>query len=149
MCPDCSRALASETDGVSLQHHIEGISVPILIVDHNNSVVATNSKAREVLGGRLEATVDDTLGMVFDCVHSHLPEGCGRTIHCSGCAIRNCVAATFDTGAPQVSVPATLSVENLDQLSEVALTVTTVKNDGVVVMRIERLVKYRNFTNRL
>jgi hypothetical protein len=49
------------------------------------------------------------------------------------------VATTFNTGAPQVSVPATLNVERPDQLSEAVLTVTTVKSAGVVVMRIEQV----------
>jgi len=139
MCPACSRALDSQNEGVSLQRHIDSISVPIVLVDSNNSIVATNSKACEMLGRRPEATIDCMLGTVFDCVHSRLPEGCGRAIHCSGCVIRKCVTATFNTGAPQLSIPATLSVESPDQLLEAVFSVTTVKSVGVVAMRIEKL----------
>jgi hypothetical protein len=139
MCPACSAALISQNDGVPLQRHINSIPIPIVLVDRNNSIVATNAKADEMLGRKREATVDLPFGTVFDCIHSRLPEGCGRTIHCSGCVIRKCVTATFDTGTPQVSVPATLNVESPDQLSQAVLTVTTVKGDGVVVMRIEQV----------
>jgi hypothetical protein len=123
---------------VSLQCHIDSIPIPIVLVSRDNSVVATNAEADKMLGRKPETTLDLTFGTVFDCVHSRFPEQCGRTIHCSGCVIRNCVSATFDTGAPQLAVPATLKVEGRDQPSQVVLTVTTVKSDGVVVMRIEQ-----------
>ena len=139
MCPACSSALLSQDDGVSLQQYIGSIPIPIVLVDRNNCIVATNAQADKMLGRKPEVTVDRLFGMVFDCVHSRLPEGCGRTIHCSGCVIRNCVSATFNTGVPQVSVPATLNVECPDQRSQTVLTVTTVKSDGVVVMRIEQM----------
>jgi hypothetical protein len=139
MCPACSAALISQNDGVSLQRHINSIPIPIVLVDRDNSIVGTNAKAVELLGGKPEAIVGLPFGTVFDCIHSRLPEGCGRTIHCSGCVIRKCVTTTFNTGAPQVSVPATLNVERPDQLSEAVLTVTTVKSAGVVVMRIEQV----------
>jgi hypothetical protein len=137
MCPTCSEALASQERGVSLERHIDSIPVPILLVDSNNVVVAMNATATASLGGKPDSTAKQLFGQVFDCVHSHSPEGCGRAIHCSGCLIRRSVAATFNTGEPQVLIPATLSIENLDQLSEVVLTVTTVKRDGVVILRIE------------
>jgi hypothetical protein len=53
--------------------------------------------------------------------------------------IRKSVAATFDTGEPQVLVPATLSIDHPDQLSNARLTITTVRKDGVVLLRIENL----------
>jgi hypothetical protein len=140
MCPACYDALVSQEGGVSLQRHIDSIPIPILLVDSNDAVVAGNAKACSVLGKKLDATARPLFGEVFDCVHSHLPEGCGRTIHCSGCVIRRTVATTFDTGEPQVLVPATLSLESPDQLSDAVLTITTVKREreGVVLLRIEK-----------
>ena len=136
MCPTCSEALASQERGISLERHIDNIPIPILLVDRNNVVLTMNAKADETLGGKL-ATAKQLLGQVFDCVHSRRAEGCGRSIHCSGCAIRRSVAATFDTGEPQILIPATLTTESPDQLSEAVLTITTVKSDGVVLLRIE------------
>ena len=138
MCPACSQALASEEQGVSLQRHIDSIPVPILLVDGNNTTLAMNAKASETLGKAHNSATGVQFGLVFDCAHSHLPEGCGRTIHCSGCVIRRSIANTFNTGQPQVAVPATVSVDSAEQASEIVLTITTVKNDGVVVMRIDK-----------
>ena len=87
----------------------------------------------------LQPPVQPRFGLFFDCVHSRLPEGCGRTIHCSGCVIRKSVATTFNTGEAQISIPATLNVESPDQLSEAVFEITTVKRDGLVVVKIDQL----------
>jgi hypothetical protein len=138
LCPACSQALAFQDDGVSLQRHIDSISIPILLVDSNDATLGMNEKASETLGSKAEATKGIQFGLVFDCLHSHFPEGCGRSIHCSGCVIRRTVAETFSTGQPQIAVPATLSVESADQPSDVVFTITTVKNGKFVLMRIEK-----------
>ena len=137
MCAACSEALASQDHGVPLKRHIDSIPVPILLVDSDNAVVMMNARASEMPSEKLDAAAKPFLGRVFDCVHSHLPEGCGRAIHCSGCQIRRSVAATLKTGQPQVLVPATLSIESPDRPSEAVFTITTVKRDGVVLLRIE------------
>lgn len=138
MCPACRQALSSQDQGVALQRHIDGIPIPILLVDEKHKTLGMNAKASEILGKPTEPPTGSQFGLVFDCVHSQLPEGCGRTIHCSGCVIRRTVASTFDTGQPQIAVPATLTVDSLEHASEIALTITTVKNGGVVFMRIDK-----------
>ncbi len=138
LCPVCQEALVSQEWGVPLDRHIDSIPVPILLVDGSNTVVTMNATAREMLGEKSDAAAKRLFGQVFDCVHSRLLEGCGRTIHCLGCAIRRSVATTFETGEPQILIPATLSIESSDQLSDAVVTITTVKRDGVVLLRIEK-----------
>lgn len=130
MCPSCSEALACEERGVSLQEHLDSILLPVLVIDESNTVAAMNATASALFGYRSH-TEAKFFGRVFDCMHSSTAEGCGRSIHCSGCAIRRSVITTFDTGESQISVPATLSKSSPDQLSEVVLAVTTVKIGGV------------------
>ena len=139
MCPTCCQVLDSQQRGVPLRRHIDSIPIPLLLVDADNTTLAMNAKACEILGRTPESSMGAQFGLVFDCVHYRLPEGCGRTFHCSGCVIRKSVAATFETGEPQVLVPATLSIDTPDQLSNADLTITTVKRDGVVLLRIENL----------
>lgn len=124
-----------------MQQYIDTIPVPILLVDNNTGVVAGNMKACEMLGWTPNNIVDQLFGPVFDCAHARLPQGCGRTIHCSGCALRNSVLQTFETGETQICVPATLTVEHADHLSEVFLTITTIKADGVVILRLDQVKK--------
>ncbi len=141
ICQACSDGFLSY-DGVSLQTYIDSIPIPILVVDNNTGVVGTNAKACEELSRKPERLLDQLIGPVFDCTHSRLPQGCGRAIHCSGCVIRNCILTTFNTGEPQISVPATLTSENPDRLSEVVLTITTVKTAGLVVLRLEQILRH-------
>jgi nitrogen-specific signal transduction histidine kinase len=138
MCEACSQALSLQRDGTSFQRHIDSITVPILVVDSNNTVVTMNTEASNVFGSGQDARVEEVLGRVFDCFYSSLPEGCGRHIHCAGCLIRRSVATTFETGKPQILIPATLSVESLDHVCDIVLYVTTVKNDGKVLLRVEK-----------
>jgi len=44
---------------------------------------------------------------------------------------------TFNTGESQVLVPATLSLANLDQISEAVTAITTVKIGGLVLLHME------------
>jgi len=137
MCPACHEAFVFQERGASLQQHLDSISMPVLLLDDNNIVVTMNAKARAALGKKLNETETQLFGRVFDCLHSRSSEGCGRAIHCSGCVIRRCVAATFDTGEPQTAVPAVLNTTSPDQLSEAVLAVTTVKVGELVLLRIE------------
>jgi hypothetical protein len=143
MCPACSQALAFQEQGVPLQRHIDSVEgvirQPNLLVDSNNITLAMNAKASEMLGGNSEANTGSQFGLVFDCAHARLPQGCGRSIHCSGCVIRRSVADTFTTGKPQIAVPATLNVDSPEDPSDVVLTITTVKNDKFVLMRIDEV----------
>ena len=122
-----------------MQHHIDSIPIPILLIDSNNTTLAMNTKASEMLGTSPEAVGGSQVGAVFDCVHSHLVEGCGRSIHCSGCAIRRSVADTYHTGQPQIAVSATLNIASPEKPSDVVFTITTVRNDKVVLVRIDQV----------
>lgn len=137
LCPVCFEAFRCQERGASLQQHLDTIPIPVLLIDDSNAVVTMNAKARDTLGKRPEDTRVQLFGKVFDCIYSHNSEGCGRKIHCAGCAIRKSVTTTFHTGKPQVSVPATLSVTSPDDISEAVLNVTTVKVGELVLLRID------------
>jgi PAS domain len=137
MCPICSEALVSQERGATLQQHLDSIPIPILLINDGNSVVTMNAKACDILGRETGETHTPLFGKVFDCVHSRSAEGCGRTIHCSGCVIRRSVTMTFNTGESQVLVPATLSLASLDQISEAVTAITTVKIGGLVLLHME------------
>lgn len=135
LCSECADSLSRQHNGLSLQRQIDNILIPILLIDGQNTVSGMNAKACETLGW--ESPFKQALGLVFDCVYAGLPGGCVRSIHCSGCAIRKAVETTFKTGKPQIDIPATLSVDNLDEIADVAFAITTVKRDGVVLLRVK------------
>ena len=135
ICSSCRDNVLFQ-EGVPLQRYIDSFAIPILVVDGNVTVTAVNRRACEVLGKEPTAIVQHLGGDVFECEHSRLPEGCGKTIHCSGCTIRKTVTKCFATGKPQSMVPAYL---NPDSPSSRTLSITTVKVANLVMLRIDHL----------
>lgn len=125
--------------GVPFQRYLDSIPVPVLAVDRYVVVKAVNRKACDVLGKDPREIIQHLGGNVFECAHARLPEGCGGTIHCSGCVIRRSVTRTFETGEPQLSVRATLRREDTDHSSGVVLFITTVRSGDVVMLRVDRI----------
>jgi len=109
------------------------------VVDDDVVIKTVNAKACELLGKDVPAMQGLRGGNVLECAHARRPEGCGKTIHCSGCAIRRAVTRTYETGEPQSMVPATLHQTDLDDPSAIALRITTVKVDGTVFLRVDRI----------
>ena len=78
-------------------------------------------------------------GAVFECANARLPGGCGRTVHCSGCALRRTVTDTFTTGRSHLRVPAYLRRRRNEGAVTVSLLITTEKVGGVVLLRIDHV----------
>lgn len=122
-----------------MQRFLDSLEQPVLAVDGECRIQVANVQACEVLGKTRESMRNELLGRVFSCAHSRLPEGCGRAIHCSGCSIRRAVTRTYETGEAQLFVPATLRPDRANECTEIALKITTIKADGVVLLRVEDL----------
>jgi hypothetical protein len=138
ICANCVDNFKSQ-QGVPFQRYLDSIPVPVLAVDRHVVVKAVNRKACDVLGKDPREIVQHLGGNVFECAHARLPEGCGGTIHCSGCVIRRSVTRTFETGEPQISVRATLRQGDPDHPSGVVLFITTVRSGDVVMLRVDRI----------
>ncbi len=138
ICPVCADQFFPD-EAVPLQRLLDRLDVPVLVVDSEVTVALLNARAQAILGISSEQAAHRRPGEVFDCAHAHLPEGCGRTIHCAGCALRRAIATTFETGDPQVQVPATLKKGDLDDPSAVALRITTIKQGDVVMVKLDKV----------
>jgi len=138
ICEACADNLFSKTS-VPLERYLDRLTEPVIVVDDDVTALYLNRQALNVLGKTSKETLGRKGGEVFDCIYSQLPEGCGRTIHCSGCAIRRAVTSTHTTGKAQVQVPATLTKGDPDQPDSIACTITTVKKGNVVMLRVYRM----------
>jgi len=76
---------------------------------------------------------------VFECANAKLPEGCGNTIHCSGCTIRRNVMDTQETGRRHFRVPAYLNQGNPESYQQIRFLISTEKVEGIVLLRIEEV----------
>ena len=138
ICMSCVHTLVSDLP-VSLEHYLNNLTVPVVAMDGDGVATLANLKAKKLLSKSSEQIVNWRGGDVFDCVHAQSPEGCSRTIHCSGCVVRNCIERTHRTGEPQVMIPATLKHGDPDSPSAIALTITTVKRGEVVLLMIHQV----------
>jgi len=123
--------------GVTLRQYLDRLPVPVLVVDRDMVVQMANAAARRKLGKNDKEMEQYRGGDVFACAHARLPGGCGRTIHCSGCAIRQSVMKTWETGEALHAVPATLTPAEPGTPAEIALTVTTYKANDLVMLRVD------------
>jgi len=109
-CDECHAAFAEKIKGITLDKLIDDFETPILVVDEDCRIVASNKLASNIAG--LGPSKRDYMGLlggeVMKCEYADLPEGCGKTYHCVGCAIVNTVQASIEKGEPQINIPVTL-----------------------------------------
>ena len=137
-CARCAADLAADS-GMPIQTIIDRFPFPVLVVDEDVTVTVLNRRGREILGVPPSHGERRRGGELFGCVHSLLPGGCGRSIHCSGCALRRAVAATYQSRQDQVHVPATLKTGQAGDPANVSLTFTTSLRGNAVLVKIDNL----------
>jgi len=123
--------------GVPLQTFLDSLPAPVFVVNDDVVVRAANKKGFALLKKESRMVLNKLGGIVFDCAYAQLPEGCGRTVHCSGCAIRRSVYHTYTTGKSLSEVPATLRCD--DSASPlIDMKISTEKMGDVVLLRIDQ-----------
>lgn len=108
MCGPCGEYFGAQWGGLSYADYLDRFSFPVVLVEGDGRVVASNEPACAFLGRQPRELFGLLGGEALECAHARLPEGCGKTVHCSTCAIRQAVTQTHATGAPVHRVPATL-----------------------------------------
>jgi len=140
LCNNCARHFKAQA-GMPIEHYIESIEAPVVTVAPNVTISALNEKAREFLGKSIIEVQGERGGDVFECEYAQLPGGCGETIHCSGCTIRNTVTETLRTGKPMKNVPAILNRYSESGTEKVELLISTEKVGGVVFLKVDQMDK--------
>ncbi|MDX1674507.1 MAG: PAS domain-containing protein [Longimicrobiales bacterium] len=137
VCPTCYDRL-TDGMGIPILEFLDSLDQPAFLMDADHTIGMANAEALELFGRRAGQVVGRRTGEVFDCENAHLPGGCGRTIHCSGCTIRQAVARTHLSGEPQLGVPATLRVIRDAAIADAELSISTIRVGDRVLLRVER-----------
>lgn len=137
ICPACVRDV-SRGGGMPLGEFVEGLDAPVLLLDASHTIGLANDAACRLLGHDPGAVVGRATGQVFDCAHASLPGGCGRTIHCSGCAIRQAVAHTHLTGESLEGIPATIRAVQDPGPEDVELVISTARLGDRILLKVLR-----------
>jgi hypothetical protein len=140
ICEECADELmATIVIRVPLLDFLDNLDAPVVMMDGNCMVKIANSQALELLHKDLVDISGSAGGDVFECLHAKLPEGCGNTIHCDGCTIRNTVTDTYRTGESHMNIPAILRSGTRDNPQNISLLVSTEKVKEYVLLRIDHV----------
>jgi len=137
LCAACSELMVFQM-GVPLQTFIDRLPAPIFVVNDNVEVQAANTLGLKLLNKESRAVLKKLGGIVFECAYARLPEGCGKTVHCSGCAIRRAVYQTFESGKSLSDVPATIHHSGQGEPQDIALLISTEKMGDVILLKVEK-----------
>jgi len=136
VCPECAHHLFAQM-GMPLQEYLDGLMAPVAVVGGDGCVLTANARAQAMLEKELTDIIGRAGGDVFECAYAQMPEGCGHTVHCSGCAIRRTVMATHESGRSRIHAPATLYAGTQADITPVDLLISTEKVGDVVLLRID------------
>lgn len=143
ICNSCADKLNAEM-GVDLSVFLNELEAPVVLVDKDGIVRNANNEAQSLLNKNIDQISDYPGGEVFDCIHSKEPDGCGNTIHCVTCTIRNCVMATFNSGVSLLEKPALLHTGDPEKPVKLDFLISTEKVDGFVLLRVDDIRIDRN-----
>jgi PAS domain-containing protein len=135
MCPPCSEHFGRLWSGMSLADYLDLLPHPVMLVDGEGRVVAVNSRIAAMLGGDRDRFTGLLGGEAMECVHSRLPEGCGKTIHCRECTVRRSVDRVNETGKAVNRVPAYLQTAK----GRIELRVSVRKVNALMEVTVEEL----------
>ncbi len=138
ICTECLDRFGARA-GVPLLDFLDRLEVPVLVTDGDMVATLANKPLQKLLGKTLSRVKGQRGGNVFECAYARLPEGCGKTVHCSGCAIRRTVTETFLTGKGFRGVPAYLNRDMATQFQQLGIVISTEKVWGVVLLRIDHI----------
>lgn len=138
ICRSCCDNLSFQM-GEDLLRFLDSLAAPVVVVNSDGRIKTANTEARKALGKELTEIEDRAGGIVFECAYARLPEGCGNTIHCSGCAIRRTVMKTYETGKTFLNTPAILNHGDSVNPQKIPLCISTEKMGNLVLLRIDEM----------
>jgi len=110
---------------------------PVILVNRDVRVHDISFEAVGFIGRPLDPILGILAGSAHGCTHAGQPGGCGRTVGCSGCVIRNAVRTTYETGEPVDRCPAVLQQGNPEETRPIDLLISTRKAGSIILVRIE------------
>ncbi|HEX9052870.1 MAG TPA: hypothetical protein VF841_20245 [Anaeromyxobacter sp.] len=135
MCASCADHYERLWQGMPLSEYLETIDHPVIMMNGDGAVVAVNEKLAARFGrekGEMRGLLE---GEAMACVHSLLPEGCGKTVHCRECTVRRAVESVAKTGKPLERIPAYLDTKD----GRVNLRISVRTKDGLFRVVVEEM----------
>lgn len=140
ICSDCVRE-ALMFKAKTLKSFLDLFSEPVFYVDSEARVVASNNAGYSLLNKDPREVNGKLGGVAFDCSYAALPGGCGKTVHCKTCTIRNTVTDTLRTGKSNVNVPAYPDLHHVTGECKICFLISTERVGDAVLLRIDDVIE--------
>jgi hypothetical protein len=142
ICERCAEFVLSNRTRIG--SFLNTINTPVLVVDADVKVISANTPALLALKKEHSEIEDKLGGEVIECEYSLLPEGCGKTIHCTGCQIRRSVNHTKATGEPLLRITAFQHIMTPTGVKTYDFHISTEKlGDELVLLAIDEIKETR------
>lgn len=119
---------------------LDRFEFPVMVVDRSWTEICLNRAARERYCCAASPAQTHGFGEVFECSHAADPLGCGQSVHCKTCTIRNSILKTWRTGDSLHRIPAYLDMGDLIDQRQVRFLISTERVREMVVLEIEEIV---------
>jgi hypothetical protein len=116
------------------------VQEPVFVIDSNGVVKGTNNGGLEMLQKEMEEIENELGGDAFECSYARSEGGCGNTVHCKTCAIRNIVMDTLSTGQAYKKVPAFQSIDTSEGAKILRFYISTEKLGECILLRIDKVM---------
>jgi PAS domain-containing protein len=122
---------------VQLRELLDRFEAPVLVVNSAGAIIGANGVALMMLGKEHRDIVGRLGGVVLECVHASEPGGCGRTLHCDGCGIRQTVMTTLRSGQATALAQAVTVQQKGGVTTTQAWLITTERLGDAVLVRLQ------------
>jgi PAS domain-containing protein len=137
ICPSCLESVERNHRG-SLRDVLGRFEAPVLCIDGGGEIVAANEAACRLLQKDIAEVEGYLCGRFMECRWARLPQGCGKTEHCVGCAIRLAITTTLETGEDTVGQRSYVDRTRPDGTAErTRLLLSTERVNDLVLLRID------------
>ena len=115
---------------------LDSIIEPVFLVDSGGTVIIGNKSAAKMLN-KDDTHIENYLsGDVFECSFAS-KGGCGNTIHCKTCAVRNTIMNTLKSGKGSKNVPAFQLIKTDKGVKKMKYLISTEVSGNNVLLRID------------
>jgi hypothetical protein len=108
ICTACWDYHMPKIEELSFSTHLDQYDSPVIMVDAEGRVIGINTAMTSFLRTTREQSLGLLGGELMRCRHACLPEGCGNTIHCSTCVIRQTFTRARNDNRDLLKIPACL-----------------------------------------
>jgi hypothetical protein len=128
----------------TIQIILDFLREPVFVINGEGVVRAANKRGLQMLGKDLSEVEGELGGDAFECVYAKKEGGCGKTLHCKTCAIRNIIMDTLSTGKGYVKVPAFQNINTSEGPRITKFHISTEKVSDSIFLRIDEVSVINN-----